>query len=295
MMKRVLIIDDEESGRNVVKHFLAPFLGDLDITEASNFNEAMGILENTPKEEAFFLVFTDLNLEAFDHKEGIMIVSYIHACLADQTKAVLYSIGNPDWTVHNELTRCSKSVLFSGPIKELQDGKREYRILIQKLLYENNHRPTRKTKNQIFISYSHTDEKWLGVLCKYLKQFEDNGLLDIWNDQKIVFGSDWLNEIKQRLDSAKIFILLVSTDFINSDFIQNNELPKILNKAENDDTLIIPIIVKRCTYELTDLKRFQSANHSKPLSRMTRNEVEDFFIELTKKINELLLHNGQHP
>lgn len=292
-MKRVLIIDDEKSGRNIVKQFLAPFLDDLYITEASSFKEAMSILKNTQKEEAFFLVFTDLNLEEFDHKEGIMIVSHIHTCLSDYTKVVLYSIGDPGWTVHKELIRCSKSVLFSSPIRELQDGKREYIILIQELLYGNIKPPIELNRTQIFISYSHADEKWLSTLCKYLKQFEDNGLLDIWNDQKIRFGSDWFSEIKQKLNSAKVFILLVSTDFINSDFIKNNELPKILNKAENNDTLIIPIMVKNCTYELTVLKNFQSANYSNPLSRMTDNEVEDFFIGLARKINELLQKGQQ--
>ena len=83
-------------------------------------------------------------------------------------------------------------------------------------------------KHKIFISYAHTDKAYydrLMILLNVLKNYV--GGIDDWSDQRIKTGQRWKEEIEKALRQADIAILLVSTDFLASDFIRNNELPPI--------------------------------------------------------------------
>ena len=75
--------------------------------------------------------------------------------------------------------------------------------------------------------------------------------LDLWDDSRIDPGSNWRNEIRQAIDKANIAVLLISADFLASDFINNNELPPLLEKAQNDGTIIHSIIVSPCRFNET--------------------------------------------
>ena len=88
-------------------------------------------------------------------------------------------------------------------------------------------------KNRLFISYSHHDAKWLERLQVHLKPIVREGSIDVWSDLRIRPGSQWRNEVNDALDAANIAILLVSADFMNSDFIAEVELPKLLSTAKS--------------------------------------------------------------
>jgi len=97
-------------------------------------------------------------------------------------------------------------------------------------------------KKKIFISYSHLDEEWMKRIAKHLTVFRLN--FDIWIDENIDPGDEWEKEIKNAIDEADIAILLISTDFLISDFIKNKELPWLGRKQELYNLRIIPFILK---------------------------------------------------
>jgi len=133
------------------------------------------------------------------------------------------------------------------------------------------------TRNKVFISYSHKNRKWLERVQTHLKVIEKLDIkLNLWDDTQIKSGSKWMTEIEEGLLSAKVAILLVSTDFLASDFIDGIELPSLLKAAEDDDATILPLILEPCLFAEHKLSEFQSINDpAKPLSKLRRNGQEE--------------------
>ena len=83
-------------------------------------------------------------------------------------------------------------------------------------------------------------------------------------DTRLRAGDRWRKEIDKALQRAIVAILLVSADFLASDFITDNELPPLLRNAEERGTRVIPIIVKPCRFTRDkNLRHFQSVNDPK--------------------------------
>ena len=128
------------------------------------------------------------------------------------------------------------------------------------------------TRDQVFICYSHKDEKWLDELQKHLKPYVRNGSVTAWSDRQITPGSHWLPEIEAALASSKVAVLLVTPDFLASDFIHEHELGPLLKKAEKDEMRIIWVPVRASAYNQTPLKNYQAAiGPDKPLANMKAN------------------------
>ncbi|MDQ1318471.1 MAG: hypothetical protein QG588_2133, partial [Candidatus Poribacteria bacterium] len=115
------------------------------------------------------------------------------------------------------------------------------------------------TCSPIFISYSHKDSDWLNRLRIHLKPLERQDLVDIWDDSRISIGDDWYSEIAKAIDHARIAVLLISADFLASDFIANSELPSLLEAAHRRGLTVVPVLVEPSRFEFTpELSRFQS-------------------------------------
>jgi hypothetical protein len=149
-------------------------------------------------------------------------------------------------------------------------------------------------RTRIFVAYSHRDRKWLERLKVHIKALEPICEIDLWDDSRIAPGDDWRREILEALKATKIAVLLVSADFLASDFIREKELPLIVEAAKTDAVQILPVLVSPCQYKNTPhLKDLQSINHdSKPLTGMSLNEREGFWVKLTDEIIEILKFIG---
>ena len=143
-------------------------------------------------------------------------------------------------------------------------------------------------KNKIFISYSHQDKKYLERLLTHIKVLKRwNNNYEVWSDKNIKAGDNWKLEIEKALDETSIALLLVSTDFLASDFVMNDELPKILQRSSDEGTLVIPIILSHCMFEESNLSQFQAANNpQEPLSNLSDAEVDKVFVDLLRQLNK---------
>lgn len=114
-------------------------------------------------------------------------------------------------------------------------------------------------RDKVFISYSHADKKFLDELLAHLKPLERAGRVSAWSDRQIQPGSQWQGEIKKALTSTKVAVLLVTKDFLASDFIHLNELGPLLKSAKEDGVAIRWVLVRDCNWKKTPLKDYQAA------------------------------------
>lgn len=145
------------------------------------------------------------------------------------------------------------------------------------------------SRTSAFISYSHKDKKYLDELHVHLAQYVRTGVVDFWDDAKITPGSKWHDEIKMALQLAKVAVLLVSADFLASDFVATDELPPLLAAAEQEGAIILPVILRPCALKDTNLAQYQAVNApSNPLSNMTRGKRDEVWTKLAELIKGTL-------
>lgn len=100
-----------------------------------------------------------------------------------------------------------------------------------------------------FIIYSSTDREYRTALERQLKSLIDNGLVQLWSDKEILPGEAWDAAIKKKLLESELFLMLVSADFFNSDYIREEEFSLALDKLERGEAIAVPIIVRDCDWE----------------------------------------------
>lgn len=110
-----------------------------------------------------------------------------------------------------------------------------------------------KNMKKVFISYSHEDVIEKQRLMTFLKPLERSGKINIWQDLKLQAGVKVQQEILDKLDEADIVIMLVSQDFIGSDFIYDHELQNAMKKRIQNKVKILPIMISDCTIFDLDL------------------------------------------
>ena len=145
-------------------------------------------------------------------------------------------------------------------------------------------------RKNVFISYSHADAEWLKRLKVHLKPLEREGAIDLWSDEKIHAGLNWKEEISKALKEATVAVLLISADFLASDFIINDELPPLLAAAKKEATVILPVIVGHSSFmENKSLFLYQTINSpDKPVEGMTKADQNAVFYNLYKTILSIL-------
>lgn len=144
-------------------------------------------------------------------------------------------------------------------------------------------------RKRVFISYSHADAEWLKRLQKHLKPLEREGV-EVWDDTRLRPGEPWREEIRTALEQTKVAILLVSADFLASDFIVTNELPPLLKAAEDDGAIILPVIISPSRFQRTEsLSRFQAVNDpAKPLVQLRRANREKVLDDVARAVEDAL-------
>ncbi len=150
-------------------------------------------------------------------------------------------------------------------------------------------------KPRIFISYSHDDEAWKDRVVNQLGVLEHEGLLSVWEDRQIAAGDNWLPEIEAAIQSCGVALLLISAKFLTSKFILGNEVPRLLQRREQEGVRVIPVILKPCAWdEVAWLKSIQARpKDGKPLSGMSEHDADAALAALAKEIAKLSARQPQ--
>ena len=115
-----------------------------------------------------------------------------------------------------------------------------------------------KPRVKIFYSYSHKDEDYRNKLETHLKILERTGVIDQWHDRYIEAGDDWKTAIDENLERADIILLLVSADFIASDYCWEKEMTRAIERHKDDEAIVIPIIVRDVNWKTAPFSAFQA-------------------------------------
>jgi hypothetical protein len=148
--------------------------------------------------------------------------------------------------------------------------------------------PAFQAVKPVFISYCHEDAEWLQKVKKFLKPLEDKGLIHVWDDSDIKPGQQWLPEIRKALDSASAAVLLVSQDFLCSEFITHEELPALLEAARNRGAALLWVPIKFSTYgDYPVLSKLQAAQDpAHPLEALPESQQNKVLVEICNKVKQ---------
>ena len=139
----------------------------------------------------------------------------------------------------------------------------------------------------VFLSYSHKDEEYKNELDKHLTPLRKNGKISTWNDRKLLPGSRLDETIKEELRKSDIIILLVSADFINSNYCYETEMKQAIEKAKRGECNIIPVIVRPCMWEETPLKDFLLLpKDGKPISKY--EDKDEAYLEVARGLSRII-------
>jgi hypothetical protein len=151
--------------------------------------------------------------------------------------------------------------------------------------------PTQETRmrDQVFISYRHEDAEWMKKISAQLKVIQQTGRLEIWSDERIKSGQNWQQEIDAAIARARGALLLVTPAFFASEFIQNQELPKILERHQKEGLFLYWVPIRHGAYlksSLADIQAF--GNLDRPLRDLSEADQDRIMSQIAMDIGEKL-------
>ena len=140
---------------------------------------------------------------------------------------------------------------------------------------------------KVFISYSHRDDVALDRLHTHLAPLRSEGLIDAWFDRQILAGGNIDAEIDKVLEYCDVFLMLVSPDFLASDYCVNIEMERALERHNHDGAPVIPIIVEPCDWTSSPLGKFKALpRDGKPISEWTNQNSA--YLDVVKELRRIL-------
>ena len=124
--------------------------------------------------------------------------------------------------------------------------------LLKSVFPEDDNRTGRSNhqSKKIFFSYSKSDREYLEQLLKHLAPLKLNDKIQTWNDADILAGAEWDARIRQEMLEADIIILMVSSDFLATPYIQSVEIKTALERHKQGAAIVIPVILRACKWEV---------------------------------------------
>jgi hypothetical protein len=120
---------------------------------------------------------------------------------------------------------------------------------------------------EVFFSYSHKDERMREKLETHLSALRRENVIAGWHDRKIMPGTEWKGQIDEHIETAQIILLLISAEFLNSDYCYDVELKRAIARHDASDAHVVPIILRPCDWLKTPFGKLQALpRDGKPVS-----------------------------
>jgi len=177
------------------------------------------------------------------------------------------------------------------PVKKLLDGLdlpgAHPRGAFKQVMLFGEDRRDRRERFSLFISYSHKDERFRDELRGALIAYERKGELAAWDDTCIVPGRKWEPETLGKLERADIIILLLSNDFIRSDYCIQIEMKRALERDAAGGCAIVPIVVRACPFTKLELGQIQAIlPKGKPIKQ--HRDRDAAWLEVTRQLDRVI-------
>jgi tetratricopeptide (TPR) repeat protein len=144
---------------------------------------------------------------------------------------------------------------------------------------------------QLFYSYSHKDEKLRDRLEVHLSALKREGLISGWHDRKIGAGTEWKDAIDDNLKAASIILLLVSADFLASDYCYDVELKYAMDRHQKSQARVIPVILQPCDWNTSIFAKLQALpTNGKAVTKWQNRN--DAFVNIASGIRNILKEVG---
>lgn len=147
---------------------------------------------------------------------------------------------------------------------------------------------------ELFYSYSHKDEHIRDQLENHLRLLNRQEVIAGWHDRRIAPGTEWEGEISNHVNSARIILLLISADFLASDYCYDVEMTRALERHASGAARVIPVIVRACDWTHARFGKLQALpKNGEPI--MSWTNVDEALTDVAKGIravaNELRENN----
>jgi hypothetical protein len=135
----------------------------------------------------------------------------------------------------------------------------------------------------IFFSYSHADEALRDQLEKQLAVLKRQGVIETWHDRRIGAGADFAQEIDDQINSDDIILLLVSPDFLDSDYCYDLEMTRALERHESGSAVVIPVILRPCEWQHAPFGKLNATPpDGRPVTKFP--DLDDAMLEVAKAV-----------
>ncbi|AKG24904.1 TIR domain-containing protein [Calothrix sp. 336/3] len=139
---------------------------------------------------------------------------------------------------------------------------------------------------EVFFSYAHEDEKLRDELEKHLKLLQRQGVIKAWHNREISAGKEWAGEIDARMDAANIILLLISADFLASDYCYDIELTRAMERHAAGEARVIPVILREVDWKGAPFSKLQALpQNARPVTNWENQDQA--FTDVAKGIRKV--------
>lgn len=135
----------------------------------------------------------------------------------------------------------------------------------------------------VFFSYSHKDEALRDQLETQLAMLKRQGVIETWHDRRIIAGQEFDKTIDGNINAADIILLLVSPDFLASDYCYEREMRRAMERHEAEEAIVIPIILRACDWQGAPFGKLQAVpTDARPVTQLP--DRDQAFLEVARAI-----------
>jgi len=147
---------------------------------------------------------------------------------------------------------------------------------------------------KLVFSYSHVDEDLRNELEKHLSPLKRRGLISTWHDRRLTGGAELHGSINRHFEDADVILLLISPDFINSDYCYDVEVKHALTRHEKGEARVIPVILRTCDWhDLPFGGLLATPSDGHPVTKFTH--LDDGFYQVAQTVKAILDELGARP